>query len=119
MHWLGDAAARARLDGATTLLIPAGTPTTDAWEMGARALSTTPADPALLHEVSRAYRSFAQFQLSGTLSIETDVEGQPPQKIEAPIRMAGRRSGGVHENVVHPQIGMLTVSDGVVTHEAL
>jgi CheY-like chemotaxis protein len=46
MHWLGDAASRAGLKGAGTLLIPNGTSTGDAWEMGARALGTSPGELA-------------------------------------------------------------------------
>src|SRR5688572_16418997 len=46
MHWLGDAASRAGLKGATTLLIPNGITATEAWEIGARALSTTTTDLA-------------------------------------------------------------------------
>jgi type II secretory ATPase GspE/PulE/Tfp pilus assembly ATPase PilB-like protein/CheY-like chemotaxis protein len=42
MHWLGDAAVRAGLKGAGTLVIPGGTSVPDAWEMGARNLGTTP-----------------------------------------------------------------------------
>jgi type II secretory ATPase GspE/PulE/Tfp pilus assembly ATPase PilB-like protein/CheY-like chemotaxis protein len=46
MHWIGEAAARAGLKGASTLLIPQGTSNSDAWEIGARALGTTPNDLA-------------------------------------------------------------------------
>jgi CheY-like chemotaxis protein len=42
MHWLGEAAARAGIKGATTLLIPSGTTTIEAWEIGARGLNTSP-----------------------------------------------------------------------------
>src|SRR4051812_11057478 len=46
MHWLGDAAARAGFKGASTLLVPPGTPVSDAWEIAARALGVTPSELA-------------------------------------------------------------------------
>ena len=46
MHWLGDAATRAGLKGASAVLIPNGTSNGDAWEIGARALGTTPSELA-------------------------------------------------------------------------
>jgi type II secretory ATPase GspE/PulE/Tfp pilus assembly ATPase PilB-like protein/CheY-like chemotaxis protein len=45
-HWLGDAAARAGLKGSSALLIPSGASSMDAWEIGARAFSTTPTELA-------------------------------------------------------------------------
>ncbi len=46
MHWLTDAAAKAGLKAATTLLLPAGTSAADAWEVVARALGLTPSELA-------------------------------------------------------------------------
>jgi type IV pilus assembly protein PilB len=46
MHWLTDAAAKAGLKGAATLPVPPGTSSTDAWEIVARALGTTPSELA-------------------------------------------------------------------------
>jgi hypothetical protein len=46
MHWLGEAASRAGLKGGSTLLIPIGTSTTEAWELGARAFGISPSELA-------------------------------------------------------------------------
>jgi type II secretory ATPase GspE/PulE/Tfp pilus assembly ATPase PilB-like protein/CheY-like chemotaxis protein len=46
MHWLGQAATRAGLKGATMTVIPPGTTTVDAWEIGARSLGVTPSELA-------------------------------------------------------------------------
>jgi thiol-disulfide isomerase/thioredoxin len=72
-------------------------------------------DLAELREVGRAYRSFASYDMSGTLTIEVEAEGQPRQSVVAPFRMAAVRPGRVFEHVDHAQIGVLTVSDGATT----
>jgi len=54
MHWLGDAASRAGLKGALSLLIPYGTPAAEAWEISARALGLTPS--ALATHIAAAMR---------------------------------------------------------------
>jgi type IV pilus assembly protein PilB len=61
MHWLAEAAARSGIEGATSLLIPAGTVAAEAWEMTARALGVTPSD--LAQRTSRALGlHYADFQ---------------------------------------------------------
>src|SRR5690348_15234607 len=47
MHWLTDAATKAGLKGAATLVVPSGTSASDSWEVVARALGVTPSELAV------------------------------------------------------------------------
>ena len=61
MHWLGEAASRAGLKGGSTLLIPLGASTTEAWEMSARAFGISPSE--LANKIAPAVSLFpANFQ---------------------------------------------------------
>jgi peroxiredoxin/outer membrane lipoprotein-sorting protein len=67
---------------------------------------------SLLQRAGDAYRALRSYQVESTMDLRQVTGSSPEQTLQAPIIMAGDRSGRVRLEIRHEQAGALFLSDG-------
>jgi peroxiredoxin/outer membrane lipoprotein-sorting protein len=80
--------------------------------MAAPGLAQTPDAQSLLQRAGDAYRALSSYHVEGMMDVRQVTGDGPEQTLQAPLVMAGDRSGRVRLEVRHAQAGALVVSDG-------
>jgi len=75
-----------------------------------------PASPEreILRKTGAAYRSLQSHELLARLTMVVSAQGRR-QTLDATLVMAGERPGRLHDELQHPQQGVLKISDGLQT----
>ena len=77
------------------------------------ALAQAPPDAqSLLQRAGDTYRALSSYHVESVMDVRQVTGDGPEQTLNAPLVMAGDRSGRVRLEVRHPQAGALVVSDG-------
>jgi peroxiredoxin/outer membrane lipoprotein-sorting protein len=75
-------------------------------------LAQPPDAQSLLQRTGDAYRALTSYHVESVMDVRQVTGDGAEQTLQAPIIMAADRSGRVHLEVRHPEIGALVVSDG-------